>query len=153
MRAVVRDPRRAPSTPDSLDPLPAMQLAEQSKAAGVGKLVWVAGASNVVLDDGVTPAWTLWAKRWAGAENAFKTHGACIDAIRASGVNYVIWCPAFMKAAGAKSAPAPTVRVNRVSGDFVSYEDAAAVMVSAAEVPDWDGQLITAATPAPGGEL
>ncbi|KAI9004358.1 hypothetical protein DFJ74DRAFT_646975 [Hyaloraphidium curvatum] len=124
----------------------ARALAEGVKNAGAGKLVYVAGATNVLADDGVTPAWKEWAKVWPGAETAFKSHSACIDAIRASGINYSVFCPAMMREVGKKTVPPPAIRINRQSGPFVSYEDAAQVMVTAAEVKDYDGQLFTAAT-------
>ena len=134
-------------------------LAEQTKAAGAKKFVFVAGATNVVEDDGVTPAYLAWKTVWAGAEGAFRAHGACIDAIRASGVKHVVFCPAMMDSLGAKSADLPAaanIRVNRPSGGFVSFEDAAWVMLEAAEGSQWDGELVTASTNRPrlsGGEL
>ena len=52
----------------------------------------------------------------------------------------------MMRNVGAVSVPPPAIKINRQSGGFVSYEDAAWVMVHAAEVADYDNQLITAAT-------
>ncbi|KAJ3009582.1 UNVERIFIED_CONTAM: hypothetical protein HDU68_002598 [Siphonaria sp. JEL0065] len=112
----------------------------------VKKLIHIAGATNVLSEDGSKLEWTNWVSRWSGAENAFKTHQAGIDAIRETGINYVVFCPGFMKSAGTASIPPVVVRVNRPSGDFVSYEDAAVVMVDAVEKSEWDRQLITAAT-------
>ncbi|ORY44376.1 NAD(P)-binding protein [Rhizoclosmatium globosum] len=104
----------------------ALALANAVKANNLKKLVHIAGGTNVMEDDG--------------------THQAGIDAIRSTGVTYVVFCPGFMKSVGAKSAQPVAVKVNRFAGDFVSYEDAASVMVNAAEQSVWDGQLITAAT-------
>ncbi|KAJ3285761.1 hypothetical protein HDU79_007073 [Rhizoclosmatium sp. JEL0117] len=124
----------------------ALALANAVKANNVKKLVHIAGGTNVMEDDGVTPLWKKYAASWPGAEGAYKSHQAGIDAIRSTGVNYVVFCPGFMKSVGAKSAEPVAVKVNRFAGDFVSYEDAASVMVDAAEQSVWDGQLITAAT-------
>jgi uncharacterized protein YbjT (DUF2867 family) len=124
-------------------------VAEQSKAAGARKFVFVAGATNVMSEDGTTPNYIAYMKEWSFAESAFKAHGACIDAIRATGVPHVIFCPGFMQAVGKRSDGLPeaaNIRVNRPSGNFVSFEDAAWVMLQAAEGPQWDGQLITAST-------
>eukprot|EP01124_Arcella_intermedia_P019739 TRINITY_DN27066_c0_g1_i1.p1 TRINITY_DN27066_c0_g1~~TRINITY_DN27066_c0_g1_i1.p1 ORF type:complete len:212 (+),score=5.24 TRINITY_DN27066_c0_g1_i1:87-722(+) len=122
----------------------AAALANAARDRGVRKLVHVAGATNVLGEDGVTPHWKQLS--WPPAERAYHAHQAAIDAIVASGINYVVFCPAFMKSTGAASQPAVPVRINRPSGGFVSYEDAAVVMVDAAEKGDWDRQLITAAT-------
>lgn len=124
----------------------ARTVAEQSKAVGVKKIVHVAGATNVMDADGVTPLWKKVALTWPPAEKVFIAHGKCIDAIRKTGINYVIFCPAYMSNKGKKSSPMAPPKINRESGDFISYEDAAHVMVDAAEKSDWDGQLITAAT-------
>ena len=106
-------------------------------------------------EDGVTPDWVNVAKYWPPAERAYAAHGACIDAIRATGINHVVFCPGFMQAAGQKTAATPSIRINRPSpGTAVgSYEDAAWVMVQAAEVSDYDGQLITAGFPKEQKEL
>lgn len=124
----------------------ARNVAEQAKASGVKKVVHVAGATNVMDADGVTPLWKKFASSWPPAEKAFIAHGSCIDAIRRTGINYVIFCPAYMSARGKKSSPTAVPKINRESGNFVSYEDAAHIMVDAAEKSDWDGELITAAT-------
>ncbi|KAI8614558.1 hypothetical protein BC830DRAFT_1126815 [Chytriomyces sp. MP71] len=124
----------------------ALALASAAKTANTKKLIHVAGSTNVLGEDGVTLEWKRWITRWSGAEAAFKSHQACIDAIAAAGVNYVVFCPSFMKSVGKVSTPPVAVQVNRPSGEFVSYEDAAVVMVDAAEKSDWDRQLITAAT-------
>jgi uncharacterized protein YbjT (DUF2867 family) len=124
----------------------ASTVATQCKAEGVKKFVFVAGSTNVMEEDGVTPHYISWIPRYPAAESSFKAHGPCIEAIRASGSNYVVFCPSYMKNVGARSSPPPAIRINRPSGDFVSYEDAAWVMAQAAEVSDYDGQLITAAT-------
>ena len=121
-------------------------VANQAKLAGVKKFVYVAGATNVMDEDGVTPLWKKYASYWPPAERAYNSHGKCIEAIRRSGINYVVFCPALMKEVGSKSNPVQIPKINRESGGFVSYEDAAHVMVDAAELPTWDNQLITAAT-------
>lgn len=134
------------------DPLFARVLAEQAKAAG-SKFIFVAGATNVMAEDGVTPNYVSYLTQWAGAEGAYRAHGACIDEIRNTGVNFVVFCPGFMSSTGSKSPGLPAaanIRVNRPSGNYVSYEDAAFVMLEAAEASLWDGMLITASTTRPG---
>ena len=124
----------------------ARTVAEGAKAASVKKLVHVAGATNVMDEDGVTLLWKKFALTWPPAERAYNDHKKCIDAIKSVGINHVIFCPAYMGNKDKKSSPVAVPKVNRESGNFVSYEDAAHVMLDAAEKPDWDGQLITAAT-------
>lgn len=124
----------------------ARTVAQQAKLTDVKKFVYVAGATNVLDEDGVTPLWKKYATYWPPAERAFHAHGQCIDAIRSTGINYVVFCPAMMRSVGKKSSPVQIPKVNRESGGFVSYEDAAHVMIDAAEKKNWDGQLITAAT-------
>ena len=123
--------------------------------AGAAKVVHVAGATNVMDEDGVTPAWKAWAAKWPPAESAFKAHGAAIAAARAAAAAapappaLAIFCPPYMAARGAVSAPPPNIRINRPGADFVSYEDAAWVMLEACTRADYDGQLITAGGKAP----
>ena len=127
-------------------------LAEQTKAAGAKKFVFVAGATNVKEEDGVTPAYIQWMSVWKPAESAFRAHGACIEAIRATGVPHVVFCPAMMDSLGAKTPGLPeaaNIRIDRTSGPFVSFEDAAWVMLEAAEGSQWDNQLVTASTKRP----
>lgn len=124
----------------------AYTVAHQAKLASVKKFVYVAGATNVMDEDGITPLWKKYASYWPPAERAFISHGKCISAIRNSGIKYVVFCPAMMNEVGTKSNPVQTPKINRESGGFVSYEDAAHVMVDAAELAKWDNQLITAAT-------
>jgi len=124
----------------------ARTVAKQAKAAAVKKFVYVAGATNVMDEDGITPLWIKASKFWPPAERAFNSHKVCIDAIRNTGINYVVFCPAYMSKIGKKSNPVQIPKINRESGNFVSYEDAAHVMIDAAEKDTWDGQLITAAT-------
>lgn len=128
----------------------AQTVAEQAKAHGVKKFVWVAGASNVKGEDGVTDHWKeLKPTLGDWIEGAYKVHGASIDSIVKTGINYSVFCPGKMDPLGKKSANIPAslnIRINRPSGPFVSYEDAAWVMVRAASIPDWDRQHITAST-------
>jgi putative NADH-flavin reductase len=124
----------------------ARNVAEQSKEAGVKKVIHVAGATNVMDADGTTPLWKKFATKWPPAEKVFIAHGKCIDAIRRTGINHVIFCPAFMNSKEKKSSPVAEPKINRESGDYISYEDAAHIMLNAAEQSKWDGELITAAT-------
>jgi putative NADH-flavin reductase len=124
----------------------ARNVAEQSQITGVKKLIHVAGATNVMDVDGVTPLWKKYADSWPPAERVFIAHGKCIDAIKATGINHVVFCPALMSSREKKSSPVAVPKINRESGGFVSYEDAAHIIVDAAQKSDWDGQLITAAT-------
>ncbi len=113
------------------------------------KLVWPAGSTNVKAEDGVTLNYVQLMPTAAWAEAAYLTHQACIDAIRAAHVTSVIFCPGVMSATGHRSADvAATIRIDRDGGSFVSYEDAAWVMVEAATTSTYDGQLISAGTPA-----
>ena len=96
-------------------------------------------------EDGVTPV----GKLNPNYEVYYNTHAPCIDAVKRSGVNFVIFCPGYMKSLGFKSNPMPKITVNRPAGGFVSFEDAAQVMLHAAEVKDYDGELVSAATDVP----
>lgn len=127
----------------------AHEMAEAVKRNSVGKLIWPAGGTNLMGDDGITPAYKAYANASFNAEAIYKAHQACIDAIREVGINYVIFCPGRMTPVGHRSPDvASTVRVNRVAGMAVSYEDAAWVILEAALTDQWDRQLISAATPA-----
>ena len=100
-------------------------------------------------EDGVTPYYKELLTVYPPALEAFRAHGPCIDAIRESGVKHVIFCPGYMRSLGKKSENLPdslNIRINRPSGSFISYEDAAYVMVNAAETNDYDNELITAST-------
>lgn len=66
-----------------------------------------------------------------------------IDAIRGSGVPYVILCPPMMRSAGKKTEAGINIRIDRPSTDFLSYEDAAVAMVRALD-KEYDNVLITA---------
>ena len=55
----------------------------------------------------------------------YKAHAPCIDAVKASGATYVIWCPGFMKS-GQRSTPPPKTLLfadpaGLAAWDFVSY--------------------------------
>jgi hypothetical protein len=83
------------------------------------------------------------------AESSFTIHKRCIDSIQATGINSVIFCPGYMTSVGHKSSKPVQVRVNLPVPMFISYEDAAVVMVDAAESSKWDGQFIAAGTTPP----
>ncbi|KAJ3088565.1 hypothetical protein HK100_008005 [Physocladia obscura] len=112
------------------------------------KLIHVAATTNVLSDDRKTFMWEHYAKTWVGAKHAFQDHLAAINAIKAENINFVVFCPGWMHPApsGSNSKPPVQVRVNRLSGDHISYEDAAFVMVDAMEKREWDKLLITAST-------
>lgn len=60
---------------------------------------------------------------------------------------HVIFCPGRMGSAGQRSADVrSTIRINRDGGPFVSYEDAAWVMLEGAASNTYDGQLVSAGT-------
>lgn len=125
----------------------AAALAAAVARNGVQKLCWPGGTTNVLADDGVTPNYKQLAHLGSWVEKAYVAHGQCIDAIRRSGVNHVIFCPGRMAGAGTRSPDVEaTIRVNRDAGPFVSYEDAAWVILEAATTPTYDRQLISAAT-------
>lgn len=134
-------------------------IAEGAVRAGVHKVVGVAGATNLMDDDGVTPLWIKWAAKWPPAESAYKAHGEAIAAYRAVAAanpafKYTVFCPPYMAARGAASTPRLEIIVNRPGADFISFEDAAAVMLEAAVSDKYDNSLITAgAAPAAKKEL
>lgn len=137
-------------------------VARGAAAAGVPKVVTVAGATNLADADGVTPLWHKWAARWPPAESAYHAHAAAIAETRAAaaeapGLAYVVFCPPYMAARGAVSEPPPAIVVNAEGASFISYEDAAWIMMEAAGRADLDNTLITGAAAAPaaraGGEL
>lgn len=71
----------------------------------------------------------------------------CIDAIRETGINYMIFCPGRMTTHGHRSPDVrSSVRINRVAGMSVSYEDAAWVMLEGALTDAYDRRLVSAAT-------
>jgi putative NADH-flavin reductase len=116
-----------------------------SKSAGVKKLIGVAGATNVLAEDGVTWDYVNWLKVWPPAEKAFQSHAPVIEEIRKSGIPFVILCPPLMKSKGSKSAAGVNIRINRPGLPFLSFEDAAWAMAEAAVKSDFDGHCITAA--------
>ena len=120
----------------------AKTLAEQTKASSARKLVWVAGASNMLEADGTLHHLSF----GPGGQMYYDAHKPCIDAVAASGCKFVVFCPPLMGARGSKSSPLPSiaVRAHRGGSGFLSYEDAAWAMIEAAEVDEFDGQLITA---------
>lgn len=129
------------------DPQLANELAAAAKRNGVKKLCWPGGSTNVLADDGVTPNYKRLLHLGSWVESAYHAHGACIDAIQQSGINYVIFCPGRMSSVGQKSPDVRTsVRINRDAGPFVSYEDAAWVILEAATTNHYDNQLVSAAT-------
>jgi hypothetical protein len=83
----------------------------------------------------------------------YRAHTPCIDAVKASGVTYIIWCPGVMKS-GQRSSPPPRTLLRAdpaglAAWDYVSYEDAAQVIVSACEASEFDNQHISALSPPP----
>jgi hypothetical protein len=75
------------------DPYLARELAAAVERHGVKKLCWPAGSTNVMAADGVTSNYKRLLHLGGWVEGAHRTHGACIDAIREAGINYVILCP------------------------------------------------------------
>ena len=125
------------------DPTIASALAKATKNEGV-RLVWTAGAytsvsaslevhirsdvalrsgaSNIFETDGVTLHYKAFG---ASGEGYYKAHTPCIDAVKATGTSYLIWCPGLMKN-GARSVPAPKTLTRAdpaglAQWDFVSY--------------------------------
>jgi len=133
-------------------PLPdlARTLAEQA-TAGASKLVWVAGSSNMLEADGVTPHHISFGPM---GMQFFSAHAPAIAAIQGSAANHVIFCPGRMSpaASGQRSSPSPRVYTHAAPQgespmDYVSYEDAAGAMLDAAEVSTWDRALIQVVSP------
>jgi hypothetical protein len=130
------------------DPHLARELAAAIKRHGVKKLCWPGGSTNVMAEDGLTPNYKRLLHLGGWVEAAYRTHGACIEAIRQASINYVIFCPGRMGSVGRRSRDVrSSVRINRDGGPFVSYEDAAWVMLEAATTDAYDRQLISAGTP------
>lgn len=130
------------------DPHMAETMAQAVKRNGMTKLCWPAGATNVMADDGVTPNYKTLLDQGSWVEDAYRAHGACIEAIRDAGINHVILCPGRMQAVGRRSPNVrDTVRIDRDAGPFLSYEDAAWVMLEGATTGTYDRQLVSAATP------
>lgn len=128
-------------------PQMAHELASAVRRNDVQKLCWPAGGTNVTSEDGVTPAYRDYVDQWPGAADAYRAHQACIDAIREVGINYVILCPGRMESTGHRSSEdSRTVRVNRPTGMFTSYEDAAWVMLEGALTDAFDRELVSVAT-------
>ncbi|MDY0391061.1 NAD(P)-dependent oxidoreductase [Desulfobulbus oligotrophicus] len=126
----------------------ARELAAAVKRNGVKKLCWPGGTTNVMAEDGITPNYKELQHLGSWVEQAYALHGACIDIIRKAGINYVIFCPGRMQGTGRRSPDVQaTIRINRDAGPFVSYEDAAWVLLEAATTDSYDHQLISAATP------
>jgi putative NADH-flavin reductase len=129
------------------DPHLAVELAAAVKRHDVKKLCWPGGSTNVMADDGITPNYQRLQHLGSWVEEAYRVHGACIDAIRQANINYVIFCPGRMASVGKRSADVrASVRINRDGGDFISYEDAAWVMLEAAATNTYDRELISAGT-------
>ncbi|MGA4212734.1 NAD(P)-dependent oxidoreductase [Ralstonia nicotianae] len=129
------------------DPHLAQELAAAVKRIDVKKLCWPGGTTNVLADDGVTPNYRRLLHLGSWVEGAYRAHGACIDAIRQADINYVIFYPGRMASVGRRSPDVrASVRINRDSGPFASYEDAAWVMLEAATTNNYDRQLVSAAT-------
>lgn len=129
------------------NPTMAQALAEAVRRNSPDKLVWPAGTTNVKDEDGVTPNYRRLLSLGAWVEPAYRAHQACIDAIRATGITSVIFCPGVMRAVGRRSAEiASRVRIDRDGGPFTSYEDAAWVMVEAAVTDRFDNQLVSVGT-------
>lgn len=129
------------------DPHLAGALAAAVKRNRVKKLVWPAGTTNVMAEDGITPNYKRLQHLGSWVDGAFRAHGASIDAIRGVNINYVFFCPGRMESAGRRSPDIQSsVRINRDAGPFVSYEDAAWVIFEAATTDVYDRQLVSAAT-------
>jgi len=111
------------------------------------RVVWTAGGSNILEADGKTMHY----KRFGEAgEGYFKAHAPCIKAVQDTGATYIIWCPGKMDAAGKKSSPPVDIYTHAVPPgvpmDFVSYEDAADVILRASSTSDYDYDHIAAVT-------
>lgn len=125
----------------------ARELSAAVKRNGVKKLLWPAGGSNVMAEDGVTPLYLKYLESWPDAGQAYNAHKVCIDAIQSADINYMILCPGRMDAQGARSKlENRVVRVNRETGMYTSYEDAAWVMLESATTDKYDRQLVSVAT-------
>lgn len=129
------------------DPYLAHALAEGVRRNKVGKLCWPAGTTNVLADDGVTLNYKRLLPIGDWVEGAYRTHAACINAIKQADIDYVFFCAGRMASVGGRSPDvSDSIRINRDAGPFVSYEDAAWVMLEAATTTAYDLQLVSAAT-------
>lgn len=130
------------------NPTLADTLSAAVKRNNVRKLCWPAGTTNVLADDGITPNYKMLRHLGSWVEQAYLIHGRCIDLIQKASINFVIFCPGRMAGSGHRSPNVQeTIRINRDAGSFVSYEDAAWVMLEAATTNLYDRKLISAATP------
>ncbi len=135
----------APANPEL-----ARSLGEAAVAHG-SRVLWTAGASNILEADGKTMHYKSFGPM---GEGFYAAHTPTIAALRETGANSIIWCPGFMKGKGKKSelqapillhaAPAGTAPM-----DFISYEDAADVILRAVESREYDGKHIAAVAGAP----
>ena len=108
------------------------------------KVVITAGASNILEVDGSSHHLRF------GQEGTgfFNYHAPAIEAFKATGVVYGIWCPGLMKP-GKKSASEVKLSDRAIvdghkSYDFITYEDAANVIIRATESPEWNNQHFAA---------
>jgi putative NADH-flavin reductase len=130
------------------DPAVATALSDAVSRNHTRKICWPAGTTNVLADDGKTPNYLKLLPTWPVAEQVYKTHQECIDALSRSEATCVFWCPGKMDATGHRSPDVEsTIRINRDAGAFVSYEDAAWVILEAALTTKYDNKKVSAATP------
>jgi uncharacterized protein len=120
-------------------------LGEVCKASSSCKKVLItAGASNILEIDGKSHHLRFGPQ----GNNFYNYHQPAIDALKATGATFTIWCPGLMKS-GNKSLKEVQISNRAIvdgykSQDFITYEDAANVLIRAVESTDYDNEHIAA---------
>lgn len=132
------------------NPALARVLGEAAVARGA-RALWTAGSSNILEADGVTMHYKSFGPM---GEQFYSAHTPCIAALKATGAVHIIWCPGLMKGRGSKSAPPPPILLHAAPAgaapmDFISYEDAADVILRAVETQEFNNTHIAAVAGAP----
>lgn len=132
------------------NPTLARVLGEAAVAQGA-RALWTAGASNILEADGATMHYKSFGPM---GEQFNSAHAPCIAALKATGALHIIWCPGLMKGRCKKSAPPPPILLHAAPAgaapmDFISYEDAADVILRAVESHDYDNKHIAAVAGTP----
>jgi nucleoside-diphosphate-sugar epimerase len=133
-------------------PNPALaRVLGETAAAAQARVVWTAGSSNILEADGKTMHYKAFGPM---GEGFYAAHTPCIAALKATGATHIIWCPGLMKSKCAKSASPPPILLHAAPAgtapmDFISYEDAADVLLRAVETREYDNLHIAAVAGAP----
>jgi len=123
----------------------AKTLGEVCKASKTCKKVTItAGASNILEVDGKSHHLRF------GPQGVgyFNYHAPAIDALKSTGVTFTVWCPGLMKSGQKSSAEVKISNRAIIDGhkkfDFITYDDAANVIIRAVESTEWNNEHIAA---------